>query len=268
MSADQSKLLTDLVMDDPVETDADYRMDEDDRRFIDNEILACEQHLVELVLPGYLASYLTLDGGSAALAKGDCFTVGPTGTAFKSDSSAVVVDGIAPAAVSPGAKFRGIKIGVISPVITGLSTGSNGWVRLNGSTGRCELLTTPIGFGDIPLGWSTLGWLTFLPRAKNLAEIIPPTNVGDTNKTVANDGTEFVIAMGTRTAPRTVTLPASPPVGFRVVVIDASGQAGANAITVDGNGNNINGAATNVLNTNYASGTYYYTGATHKWVKV
>lgn len=59
----------------------------------------------------------------------------------------------------------------------------------------------------------------------------------------------------------TVRLPAAPTLERVVIVTDVTGNAAANNITVSGNGNNINGAATRVLNTNYASVTVTCTGS-------
>lgn len=58
----------------------------------------------------------------------------------------------------------------------------------------------------------------------------------------------------------TIKLPPAPT-GFSVYVInDAIGGAGAGNITVNGNGNNINGAATALINTNYGSLRVYFSG--------
>lgn len=57
-----------------------------------------------------------------------------------------------------------------------------------------------------------------------------------------------------------VTLPATPTRGQRIVIKDGTGDAAANNITVSAAAGNIDGAATNVIATNYAARTYVYTG--------
>lgn len=60
-----------------------------------------------------------------------------------------------------------------------------------------------------------------------------------------------------------VTLPAAIPVsGTRVVVKDVAGSAGTNNITIAGNGNNIDGAASQIIATNYGSFTLQSNGTT------
>ena len=61
-------------------------------------------------------------------------------------------------------------------------------------------------------------------------------------------------------APATVVLPASPIVGQVLIIKDIDGDANTNNITVSGNGNTIDGAATYVLNTDYASITLVFNG--------
>jgi len=67
----------------------------------------------------------------------------------------------------------------------------------------------------------------------------------------------------TSSAARAITLPASPVAGQQHIVKDITGSAGTNNITVSGNGSNILGAtsaATYVMNVNYGSTTFVYTG--------
>jgi hypothetical protein len=63
---------------------------------------------------------------------------------------------------------------------------------------------------------------------------------------------EFSIPVSTSSA-RTINLPAAPTTGEKHLIIDDTGSAGANNITVQGNGNNINGAASKTINSNYGS---------------
>lgn len=56
----------------------------------------------------------------------------------------------------------------------------------------------------------------------------------------------------------TVTMPPAPVEGSCVAVVDAGANAATNAITVNGNGNNIDGAATLVLNTSGIVAAFVY----------
>jgi phage-related tail fiber protein len=72
--------------------------------------------------------------------------------------------------------------------------------------------------------------------------------------------TDHTIAVTTSGA-FTITLPASPATGQFFVIKDVSGSAGTNNITVSGNGNNIDGAATSTISTNYGRLRVQYTGS-------
>jgi hypothetical protein len=58
----------------------------------------------------------------------------------------------------------------------------------------------------------------------------------------------------------TVTLPASPVSGRTVILKDGSGNAASFNITIDGNGNNIDGAGSLVLSTNYEAAELIFDG--------
>ena len=72
--------------------------------------------------------------------------------------------------------------------------------------------------------------------------------------------TDVIVGVTDTTAPRTITLIAAATVGNGAVLTikDQSGAAGTNNITIDGNASeNIDGALTKVINTNYGSVTLY-----------
>lgn len=71
--------------------------------------------------------------------------------------------------------------------------------------------------------------------------------------------TDYTIAASSASA-NTVTLPSTPESGRIYIVKDATGTATSNNITVDGNGNNIDGASTYVINTNYGSVILQFNG--------
>jgi len=76
-------------------------------------------------------------------------------------------------------------------------------------------------------------------------------------------GTGFFVGV-THVGATTVKLPASPALFDSYVVLDVLGQGAANNITVNGNGNNIDGAATLVINTNYGVSRVTWTGSIWK----
>lgn len=88
--------------------------------------------------------------------------------------------------------------------------------------------------------------------------------IADANYTAVT--ADEIIALTTLTAARTVTLPSASgvPTGKQIIVKDESGScSGGNTITVVGT---IDGAATLVLNTAYASVRLYSNGGS--WNKV
>jgi hypothetical protein len=77
-------------------------------------------------------------------------------------------------------------------------------------------------------------------------------------------GTDAIVGVTDTSAPRTLTMPAIPAfIGQRWTLKDESGGAAANNITVDGNGNNIDGAATFPISTNYGSVDIYWSGTAY-----
>lgn len=66
-------------------------------------------------------------------------------------------------------------------------------------------------------------------------------------------------------ADTTVTLPAAPPNGRILDVVDRTGGAFTHNITIDGNGNTINGAATLVLAQNRAAVRLQYVVVGTQW---
>ncbi len=80
--------------------------------------------------------------------------------------------------------------------------------------------------------------------------------------TMSVGATDYLIAVTSTAAARTITLPssASTTVGRTVIVKDESGACATNNITVDTAGGNIDGAASKVMNVNYESLTFYNNG--------
>jgi hypothetical protein len=74
--------------------------------------------------------------------------------------------------------------------------------------------------------------------------------------------TDYAVFFDTAGGPYTATLPAAPNYGQQVVIKDSTGHAGTNNLTVSGNGNNIDSAATFVINTNYGWATFIFNSST------
>lgn len=72
----------------------------------------------------------------------------------------------------------------------------------------------------------------------------------------------YAMLVDTSTSAMTIVLPLIPIRGDIYQVKDKSGNAGTNNITVSGNGNNIDGAATYPINTNYGKATFVFNGTT------
>lgn len=74
-------------------------------------------------------------------------------------------------------------------------------------------------------------------------------------------GTDAIIGVTDTSAPRTITMPATPGSIAQIWTIkDESLAASVNNITIDGNGHNIDGAATFPINTNGGSVDIYWSG--------
>lgn len=68
------------------------------------------------------------------------------------------------------------------------------------------------------------------------------------------------------TAPRTLTLPASPTLGQEIVIFDATGMAGTNNITLSRNGNKINGLTEDaIIDVDKSAAVLIYTGSSIGW---
>lgn len=167
--ADESKLKTDLIMDNPIELNARYRMDIHDRRRIDNQILAAEEHLVQSLLPGYHATWGTLDGSSDPVETGDCIVVKGNFVTKAIDpdlTNSGTVLGVVIIPALPGAKVRYAIVGSIPPSISGLTDGSQAQVICNPSTGRIERIVGLPAEDDFPVGFaSTTGAVTINTRS-------------------------------------------------------------------------------------------------------
>jgi hypothetical protein len=174
-----SKIRTDLTVDDPLVQNADYRFDEFDRVFIDEQIRACESHLAALVLNGVHATWLWLDAGSAALSPGDCvcLSASPASVATVTTATPTAlaqagsVLGIAVLAAPPGARAMIALRGALAPTLTGLSQTGPAFVRC-GASARAERVAK-FGAADFPLGSAPpTGFLHLAPLVQ-VASLLP-----------------------------------------------------------------------------------------------
>jgi hypothetical protein len=171
-----TRIRTDLVPDDPLVQDADYRFDDVDRAHMDDQIRACQEHLATTVLNGVVATWVRVDGASDALAQGDAVCVAATDAGFAAITKALpaalaaagAVFGVALRAAPPGARALVGIAGVIAPSVAGVPPGPNRFVRC-GPTARPERVAK-FNPNDFPLGTATsAGFLALRP----LPQIVP-----------------------------------------------------------------------------------------------
>lgn len=190
-----SLITTDLEVDPAVEMTSGWRFDTADRRYVDDQIRGCQQHLVDALINGRHATWVHLSGSSAAVIAGDtvCSESLSTGTVTKSTgamlANARAVLGVVIYAASPGGMVLVAFGGQVPPTITGLAASSPGYVRVNTSTSRCEYVASISG-ADYPVGVvDNAGWLQFIPAVSPVFTLNDPTITG----TVTYQGTKLRI---------------------------------------------------------------------------
>ena len=105
--------------------------------------------------------------------------------------------------------------------------------------------------------WSTAIGNIFLRGSQTVGFTVPgayPYSVLDTDN----------IILVNSSAPRTITMLASPNTGSFLAIKDALGLAATNNITVDGNGKNISGSATYAMNVNSQLSYFLFNGT--QWI--
>ena len=88
---------------------------------------------------------------------------------------------------------------------------------------------------------------------------VPVRTAVSTTDTIS--GSDYFVCPLNSASAATENLPASPTLGLSFLVKDCGGTAGTHTITVSGNGNNVDGASTYILNVNYQSAAFTWTGA-------
>ena len=143
------------IVDAPVDLGAGYVFDANDRRLIDDEILACEQALIDCVIGGMSCTWFTLDPGATAPAVGQAVvslnsnlqTVALADTAGM--TNAVSGCGICLRSTAPGGKILVAIGGVVPASITGLGAGLSGPGYIDPSTARMTRTETPYPMGQV-----------------------------------------------------------------------------------------------------------------------
>lgn len=186
-----SNITTTLSVDPPLIQDADWRFDDEDRKYIDDQNRGVQQHLVDALIRGRHATWVRNSSSGVALLPGDVVCVAaadlpeltvtkatPAALATATSAMAVVVYGAA-----PGAMVLVANGGLLPRTITGLAVGAAGLVRV-GSDGRCERVTT-YTVGDYGIGAvGTAGVMIVIPgvgigATGGSGEVNIGNNVGD-----------------------------------------------------------------------------------------
>lgn len=203
----ESKITTNLEVDEPLEQDALYRLGPEDRQYIDNQARGVQKHLVDALIRGRLATYIPIaNGNTLAVGQGAC--LGVTGSVptvalavAANLTTAVSVFGVVVLGGVAGSYALIAHGGVLPPEITGLAGVSKGFVRVNTTTGALERVAA-LSEGDYGIGTVTdNGYMHVVPGI-GVAETNPlalPLDLGDNSEIigvapVAKGGTAKVVA--------------------------------------------------------------------------
>ncbi len=182
-----------LAVDPALVMDANYKFNATQRRYIDDQIRAIEQHLVDNLINGRHATWFTLSGASVAVTAGDTVCLsGVPGLVTKSNAtdldSVLSALGVVIQAASPGGKVLVAISGVVPPSITGLGT-TAGFVRIDTATSVCERVAG-LSTGDFVIGTvDAAGYLHVMPSPK----------VGSTSGTVLTTSASLAAALSDET---------------------------------------------------------------------
>ncbi len=161
-------IATQLAVDPALVMDANYQFDPAQRRYIDDQIRAIEQLLVDNLINGRHGSWFNLSGASEAVIAGDtvCLSGAPgyvtKCTQDRLDEARSAI-GVVVSAASPGGKVLVAISGVLTPSITQLAVGTPGYVKVTPATSRLEVVSG-ISIGDVILGTvDYAGWMHIMP---------------------------------------------------------------------------------------------------------
>lgn len=238
-----SKLTTDLAVDDPIANAGQFGPV--DRRYIDDQIRAIQQAIVQSLLGGLVGTWRILDTASVRNgAPGDCVCLSPATN--KADRVVIATAGTLAASggvlgVLTGAYVRGgpahvAMLGIIPPSITGLDavSGDAQFVRVDPTTGRCQRVTS-LGPGDVQVGRiDALGNLFIQQTAAS-------TGGGGGGGGVTGPGTSVVNAFALWSATNGSSIKNSPytghPDGSVTAPTDVVVKSYADALLLNANGN-------------------------------
>lgn len=157
---DQSAITHDLAVDDPVKLAADFRFDEHDRRYLDNQVRGMQIHLCNLLILGIVGTIAIVEGSSPALSAGDwvCLSslVSSNRRVTRATAAALAKAGagygICLNNAAPGSNVMVAIIGAVPASLVGLDPpGATGYARISLSTARTEYVALPLG-GDYIVG--------------------------------------------------------------------------------------------------------------------
>src|SRR5215472_16635141 len=171
-----SNLKTLLTEDSPIQLNAAYQFNATDRRYLDDQALAAQQHIVDSLISGITGTWFNLSGGSVSVVAGDCVCVSaeppaqngiPIVTKANATTLAAAggVCGVVLQTASPNTRVRVAIVGVVAQAVTGLPN-TAGLVRCNPLTGRTQQVSV-LGSSDFAVGTVTnLGVLTLYPGSQ------------------------------------------------------------------------------------------------------
>lgn len=169
MSGKPTALATSISVDDALVQGATYQFDGIDRQYIDTQIRAVQQHLVDSVLRGVHATWIRLDGASAAGAAGDVVCLVGSSTATEPTVTRAVtgalaggggVYGVLLRASAPGALALVAGPGsILPPTLTGLPGSGGRFAYVNGATARLARTSSLTGTEYVVGTCDAPGWL-------------------------------------------------------------------------------------------------------------
>lgn len=154
----QSKLLTTFEVDDPVALTQKYRMDANDRRYLDNQIRALQMAVLGGILQGRVATRCLITEDAA---RGDVVTIDTATTAAQRLVKRALAASLAATGAPLGVLLADVKAntfaqvaitGLVEADVTGLGVGGQYLVKVNTTTGRLERVTGTLEATDYPIG--------------------------------------------------------------------------------------------------------------------
>lgn len=207
-------------------------------------------------LNGNQASFIETTGVASSLtitaAAASTWSVGGAAQTLTIDTSGILDLGIS-TATSVSIGKTGSTLALQGVVISG--TAPSAGYTLIATSGVAAAWTAPSG--DITLAGDVTG-LANANTVKTMQGL--QTRAEAANYTVNTSGTDFIIFANSSGGILTITLPATPATGSSYIIKDSTGSASTHNITVSGNGNNVDSAATYVINVNYASVNVVFNG--------